>query len=96
MFMITIEFVKQLGLKIHQLDRILNFESTRVTDIPYTGYVKVNLKFLEIKAFNEDSLMPVIEHSPYAQRVPIQLGTLHIDRALDLISNIALTHLSTK
>ena len=25
---ITIEFVKQLGLKIHQLDRILKFETT--------------------------------------------------------------------
>ena len=84
---ITIEFVKKLGLKIHQLDRILRFEATGGGDIPYMGYVEVNLKILEIKAFNEDVLMLVIEDGTYAQCVPIQIGTLHIDRALDLISN---------
>ena len=47
---------------------------------------KLTLKFLKFKAFNEDLLMLVIEDSTYAQWVPIQLGTLHIDRALDLIS----------
>ena len=31
---ITIEFIKQLGLKIHQLDRILKFETTGRGDIP--------------------------------------------------------------
>ena len=49
---ITIEFVKQLGLRIHQLDRIIKFETTRGGDIPYMGYVEVNLKIPEIKAFN--------------------------------------------
>ena len=41
---ITIEFVKQLGLEIHQLDRILKFETIGGGDIPYMGYVEVNLK----------------------------------------------------
>ena len=36
-------------------------------DIPYMGYVEVNLKIPEIKAFNEDVLMPVTEDSTYAQ-----------------------------
>ena len=49
-------------------------------------YMEVNLKLPEIKAFNEDVLMLVIEDSIYAQWVPIQLGILYIDRALDLIS----------
>ena len=31
------------------------------------GYVEVNLKIPEIKAFNEDVLMLVIEDSAYAQ-----------------------------
>ena len=31
------------------------------------GYVEVNLKIPEIKAFNEDMLMLVIEDSAYAQ-----------------------------
>ena len=64
---ITIEFVKQLGLKIHQLDRILNFETTGGGDIPFMGYVEVNFKIPEIKAFNENVLMLVIEDSTYAQ-----------------------------
>ena len=93
---ITIEFVKQLGLKIHQLDKILKIEATGGGDIPYMGYIEVNLKIPEIKAFIEYVLMLVIEDSTYAQHVPIQLGALHIDRALDLISNKETTQLSTK
>ena len=38
----------------------------------------------------------VIDDSPYAQHVPIQLGTLHVNRALDLISDKEITPLSTK
>ena len=60
------------------------------------GYVEVNLKIPEIKEVNEDMLMLVIEDSAYAQWVPIQLGTLHIDWALDLISEKEITQLSTK
>ena len=40
--------------------------------------------------------MLVIEDSTYVQWVPIQLGTLHIDRALDLVRDQELEHLSTK
>ena len=93
---ITTDFVKQVGLKIHQLDRILKFEAKGGRKIPYMGYIEVNLKIPEIKAFNEDVLMLVIEDSAYAQCVPIQLGTLHIDRALDLIRNKEITQMSTK
>ena len=49
-----------------------------------------------IKAINEDVLMLVIEDSVYAQYVSIQLGMLHIDRALDLISRKETMHLSNK
>ena len=84
---ITIEFVKQLGLKIHQLDRILKFETTGGGDIPYMGYVEINLKLPEIKGFNEDVL--VIDESAYNQHVPVQLGTLHINKALCLSSKLA-------
>ena len=82
---IIIEFIKQLGLTIHQLDRMLKVETTG-EDIPYMGYVEVNLKIPEIEAFDEDVLMLVIKNSEYAQQFPIQLGTLHIDRALDLVN----------
>ena len=49
------------------------------------------LKIPEIKAFNEDMLMLVIEDSAYAQHVPIQLGTLYVDRDQDLISEKEIT-----
>ena len=62
-----IELFKQFGLKIHQLDRILKFEKTGRGDIPYMGYVETNLKIPEMKAFDEDILMLVIENSEYAQ-----------------------------
>ena len=61
-------------MKIYQLDRILKFETTGREDTLYMGYVEFNLKIPEIKTFNEDMLMPVIEDSAYAQ-VAIQLGT---------------------
>ena len=64
---ITIELIKQLGLNIQQLDRILKFETTGGGDIPYMHYVETNLKLPEIKAFDEDILMLVIENSEYAQ-----------------------------
>ena len=55
------------------------------------GYVEVNLKIPEIKAFNQDVLMLVIEDSTYTQQVPIQQGTLHIVRVLDLITRKEIT-----
>ena len=73
-------------MKIHQLDRILKFETTGRGDIPYMGYVEVNLKIPEIRAFNEDMVMLIIKDSVYAQQFPIQLGTVHMDKILDLIS----------
>ena len=64
---IIIEFVRWLRLKVHKLDRMLKFETTGGGDIPYMGYVEVNLKIPEIKAFHEDVLMLVIDGSEYAQ-----------------------------
>ena len=58
--------------------------------------MEVNLEIPEIKAFNEDMLILAIEDSAYAQEVPIQLGTLHIDRTLDMISEEEITQLSIK
>ena len=46
---ITIEFVKQLGLQIHQLDRILKFEITGGKHPLYGISWKLTLKFLKSK-----------------------------------------------
>ena len=66
-YTVMIEFIKELGLKIHQLNRILKFETIGGGDILYMGYVETNLKIPEIKASDEDILMLVIENSEYTQ-----------------------------
>ena len=88
--------MQQLGLEIHHLNKILKLEATGGDNIPYVGCVEVNLRIPEIRAFNEDVLMLVTEDSPYAQRVPIQLGTLHINRAVVLASETEMINLSNK
>ena len=60
------------------------------------GYAEVILKILEIKVFNEDVLLLVIDDILHGQRVPIWLGTLHINKTLDLVSETEMTNLSRK
>ena len=50
----------------------------------YLGYVEARLKIPGIKQMDKDSLFMVINDSPYTQRVPITIGTLHIRQALEL------------
>ena len=50
----------------------------------YHGYVECRLNLPQIEKFNQDVLMLVIDDSPYGARVPIQIGTLHIDMAISL------------
>ena len=40
---------QQLGLEIHHLNKTLKLEATGGDNIPYMGYVEVNLKILEMK-----------------------------------------------
>ena len=63
-------------------------------DILYLGYVETHLLIPEIKAFDTDVLMPVINDRQYQNWVPMQVGTLHIDRALDLATQKEFAKLS--
>ena len=81
---ITKSFAEKLQLEIKGLQTILDIEPTSGGQVPYHGYVECKLKIPQIKKFDLDVLMLVIDDSPYAMRVPIQIGTLHIDMALDL------------
>ena len=81
-------------MRINELINILKLETIGGDEILYRGYVEINLKFSEIKSFNEDVLMLVIEGSSYKQRVLIQLWMLHIDRALELVNKDELHKLS--
>ena len=45
--------------------------------------------------FQGDVLILVVDDSRYTQWVPMALGTLHIDRTLDLVTDEEIEHLST-
>ena len=81
---ITKSFVEELQLEIKGLQMILDIEATGGGQVPYHGYVECRLKLPDIEKFDLDVLMLVVDDSPYGMRVPIQIGTLHIDMALDL------------
>ena len=40
-----------------------------------------------IRAFDLDVLMLMIPESEYSRRVPIMIGTIHIDEIIDLITD---------
>ena len=81
---ITKSFAEELKLEIKELQTILDIEPTGGGSVPYYGYVECRLKLPMIKKFDIDVLMLVVSDSPYGMRVPIQIGTLHIDMALKL------------
>ena len=55
--------------------------------VPYVGYVEIHLQILGVKNFDDDDApMLVLEESPYGNRMPIQIGTLHIEMSISLIT----------
>ena len=79
----TEKFAKRLRLKVHKLQQLLNIEGTGGGCVPYRGYVEVLLEVPEVPEFREYILMLVVKDSEYGNRVPLQIGTLHIDMILD-------------
>ena len=75
-----------MGLRIQNLDGLLDIEGGGGIAIPYIGYVEVNLQIPEIKNYNEDVLMLVMNDSRYGQKVPFAIGTIHIHAALDVMT----------
>ena len=71
-----------LKLPVKPLQTFLDIEGTGGGRVPYYGYVKGRLEIPGLPKFGEDVLMLVIDNSPYGKRVPIQLGTIHIDMVL--------------
>ena len=76
--------VQALRLPIHKLNDLIEAEVSGGGTTPYTWYVKARLTIPGVKRMDKDSLFMVTNDSPYMQRVPIQLGTLHIREALQL------------
>ena len=74
--------VQALKLPIHKLNTLIEAEVSGESTVPYVGYVEARLQIPSIAAMNKDSLFMVSNNSPYMNRVPIQLGTLHIREAI--------------
>ena len=81
------KFAKRLTLKVHKLQQLLKIEGTGGGCVPYKGYVEVLLEVPEVPKFKEYVLMLVVKDSEYGNRVPLQLGTLHIDMILSKASS---------
>ena len=80
----TKSFAVALELELKSLNSILDIEGTGGGKVPYHGYVECRLNLPQIEKFDQDVLILVIDDSPYGARVPIQIGTLHIDMAISL------------
>ena len=89
-------FAEELQLEIKPLKTILDIEGMGGGAVPYHGYVECHLQLPQIKKFDVDVLMLVIDDSAYGMRVPIQIGTLHIDMALELATEAEMKKLSRK
>ena len=83
---------EQLQLPIHTLATILNIEWNRGSQwVPYTGYVEVHdLQVPAVQSFDSDVLLLVVSNGHYGDRVPIVMGTLHIDMLLEVASEAEL------
>ena len=87
--------VQDLTLPIHKLNTLIEAEVSGGSTIPYVGYVEARLKIPGIAAMNKDSLFMVFNNSPYMNRVPIQLSTLHIRQTINCVTKDELDKLST-
>ena len=92
---ISESLVTALKLPVHKLNTLIKAEVSGGGIIPYVGYVEARLKIPGIKAMNKDSLFMVSNDSPYTERVPIQLGTLHIREAISCATDIEIKKLAT-
>ena len=84
---ISDKFAKLLKLPINKLETLLDLEPTGGGSVPYEGYVEVRMQVPGTAAFDLDVLMLVIPKSEYSKRVPVTLGTLHIDEIIHLITD---------
>ena len=82
--MMSESLVQTLKLPIHKLNTLIEAEVSGGGVVPYIGYVEARLLIPGIKAMDKDSLFMVSTDSPYMNRVPIELGTLHIREAIRL------------
>ena len=82
--MMSESLVQALKLLVPKLNTLIEAEASGGGIIPYVGYVGARLAIPRIKKMDKDSLFMVSNNSPCANRIPTQIGTLHIREALQL------------
>ena len=80
---ISLAWVKKLNLNPQQLWSVLQIEGSGGLDVPYLGYVETHLGEPEVKGFDTDVLLLIVPDSVHTMHIPITLGTLHIDMAIN-------------
>ena len=85
---------KTLKLEIKHLKTVLDLEPMRGLQVPYLGYIEMQLKISENRAIDGDVLMLVVPDSPYCESVPVVIGTLHIDMLIKLATQEKLEKIS--
>ena len=64
-----------LGLEVHKLDSMLTVEGAGGHQLPYLGYVEVDLYLKEMEEPVQRAIMLVVPDTAYHQRVPVLIGT---------------------
>ena len=82
--MMSKSLVQALKLLVHRLNTLIEAETSVDGISPYVGYIEARLAIPGIAKMDKDSLFMVSNDSPYTKRVPLQIGTLHIQEALEL------------
>ena len=80
---ITLSLAKLLHLKIYKLNQLIPMEGAGGINVPYIGYVEAHLHIPEVSAFSEDCLFLIVPDQQYGFKVPLTIGTLHIDMIID-------------
>ena len=91
---ITHSLAKALKLPIKHLQTLIPMEGSGGITVPYLGYVEATLNIPEVKAFQEDCLFLVVNDHAYGKRVPIMIGTLHIDMKINRATKEELEQIS--
>ena len=77
------------------MKEILPLEGAAGIKVPYLGYVEARLEIPGVDAFNEDCLFLVMPDHEYSHRVPVTIGTLHIDMIIEQATKDELDQLGT-
>ena len=82
--MMSGSLVQALQLPVHKLNTLIEAEASGGGIIPYVGCVEARLAIPGTAKMNKDSLFMVSNDGQHTKRVPLQIGTLHIQEALQL------------